>query len=257
MKNINFIFENLKEIPHLKLPLQFDVKPLIEELKNIDYYEGYRKTKNEDESTFEMYYNNWKGVGIIDIVPDGRMSMMRSPGIDEKYVESIDGKSKLSLSLDKSGNLITYITDIGKNMPKCIETVHSVVEKPLRARISKIQPKSSLTWHSHFQNFLGKNTVGSNDKWKHVILHIPLITNNDVYMGVSKFPLKENPNQEIYYKNYEPGSLYVFNGWHDHNAFNNSNKERIHIMFYGLLSDKKLNPLLETTIKTYDGPRIK
>lgn len=254
--NSDDVYEKLKQIPHLELPLTFDVSPLIEELQHIDSYEGYRKTKNEDESTFDLYYNNWKGRGLIDIVPDSRMSMMRSPSPTEKTVTSIDGKTKLTLEVDQN-NIKTYVTDLGEKMPKCINSIYSVTDFPLRARISKISANGNITWHSHFQNFLGKNTAAGNKKWRHVIVHIPLITHPDMQMAVTKFPLSKNPNQKIFYKHYEPGKTYVFNGWHDHNVFNKSNLDRIHIMLYAPLFDQKILNLLKKAIKNYNGPWIK
>lgn len=253
---IDRIYDALKGIPHLELPVNVNIGPLVNELPYIDSYEGYRKTKDEDEKTFDLYYNNWKGRGLIDIVSDSRMSMMRSPSPLERTVTSIDNKTKLTLELDQDNNIKTYITDLGKKMKQCVNTIYSITDYPLRARISKISANGNITWHSHFQNYLGKNTVGSSKKWRHVIVHIPLITHPNMLMAVTKFPLSDNPNQEIFYKHYEPGKVYVFNGWHDHNVFNKSNYDRIHIMFYAPLFDQKVLNLIDKSIKNYDGPWI-
>jgi hypothetical protein len=254
--NSDKIFDELKSIPHLQLPLKFDVEIFKKELKHIDSYEGYRKTKNEDEKTFDLYYNNWKGRGLIDIVPDSRMSMMRSPSATEKTITSIDNKTTLTLELDENNNIKTYITDLGEKMTECVKAIYSVTDYPLRARISKITANGNITWHSHFQNFLGKNTVSGSKKWRHVIIHIPIITNPNMLMAVTKFPYSENPQQEIFYKNYEPGNAYIFNGWHDHNVFNKSTEDRIHIMFYAPLFDQKLLNHITQSLENYNGPRI-
>lgn len=254
--NIDEIYEELKNIPHLELPVKINTGLLIEELKYIDSYEGYRKTKDEDEKTFDLYFNNWKGRGLVDIVPDSRMSMMRSPSPSERTVTSIDNKTKLTLEVDQDGNIITYVTDLGEKMTECVNTIYSVTDCPLRARVSKISANGTITWHSHFQNYLGKNTVGGSKKWRHVIVHIPLISHPDMQMAVTKFPLSKNLNQEIFYKHYEPGKAYVFNGWHDHNVFNKSDLDRIHIMLYAPLFDQKILNLIKQAIQNYNGPRI-
>lgn len=256
INEIDEIYEDLKSIPHLDLSVAIDTNPLIEELKYIDSYEGYRKTKGEDEKTFDLYYNNWKGRGLIDIVPDSRMSMMRSPSPSERTATSIDNKTTLTLEIDQDNNIKTYVTDLGEKMSQCVKTVYSITDYPLRARISKISANGNITWHSHFQNYLGKNTVGGSKKWRHVIIHVPLITHPDMLMAVTKFPLSENPNQEIFYKHYELGKVYIFNGWHDHNVFNKSNHDRIHIMLYAPLFDQKILNLIKTAIQNYNGPRI-
>jgi len=253
---VEYAFNKLKSIPHLRLKKDFDVLYAIDELQLIDEYIGYRKTIDEDYSTSDLYFSNWKGRGLIDFVEDSKLSMMRSPNRKTGIVTSGDGQATIKFTYDENGKIKLFVTDLGKKTRNILDIVYSLTDNPLRTRVTKIMPNGQITWHSHFQNYLGANTLGGDKEYWHCIVHIPLITNPLAEMGVTRFSHKTYGINPVW-KHYSVGESWVFNGWHDHNVRNkNLFESRIHIMAYMPLKCRKFMNILMESIEEYNGELI-
>jgi len=240
--------ETLKTIPHLKLPINFGVEPLVEEvtpaLPHLIGYELPGEDRTEKER--ELYRNSWRGRGLIDLEPDSSKGMLDA--------RSYQGQPPpFEIQRTPWGQPIYHHTDMAKVMPFCMLVIDQLFERPERCRIAAIQSGGNLYWHSHCQYISGN--YSNHSQYNIAIVHVPIITNPKVKFGVTKFHHSEHGYHPVW-QHYAAGECWLLNAWHEHNVRNESDENRVHLMMYGSLTDFKLQPLIKDAVENYDGPYI-
>ena len=235
---INEHKEILKNIPHLKLDIEVNVQSCISELDNVPELIGYQLPSRND------YKDVWKGRGLIDYEPDSTKGMMDA--------RSFKGQpSPFRFKYNDDGDALLFETEL--HLPNMYDTIYKIFKRPDRCRISQISAGGSLFWHSHCRFHSGNYEDVS--EYNMAIIHIPLITNPRTKFGVTKFPNQIHGINPIW-QHYEVGEVWLLNSWHEHNAINEGETDRIHIMAYGQLDDEYLSPHLETAVNNYSGEFI-
>ena len=257
---MNDIIETLKRIPHLLLPVEIshvEHALMLSELENIPELVGYELPGGNPEKV-ERYRKNWKGRGLIDLEPFSEKAMRDARPL-KSDIESLkeyfrNPPLKTDYQIDpKTGKRepVFYETELACKAPVMLSVIRSMFENPGRCRITSIAPGGSLDWHSHCQ--FSSNNYGDVE-YDTAIVHIPLETNMKVKFGVTKFP--RDDNNEVFYQHYSAKKAWLLNSWHEHNVFNRSYFERVHIMIYGKFDDAKFSKILEKAVNEYGGPLI-
>lgn len=244
------MFEELKRIPHLRLPITFDVKLLREEVSDMPELIGYElpgEDRSEEERGF--YRRNWKGRGLIDFEDDSSKGMF-----DARPYQG--GESPLNIRRSPDGKPYYWRTELANTMPSTFMVIDQLFREPGRCRITSMRSGGSLFWHSHCQFRSGN--YEEHGEYDLAIVHVPIITNPEVKFGVAKFE-RDNTDHRTdnpYLQHYAAGECWLLNAWHEHNVFNEGFNDRIHLMMYGSLRDPKLLPYLATAMGSYEGPYI-
>jgi len=242
------ISNKLKTIPHLKLPISFDVARMVEEVRpilpNLVGYELPGSDRSVEER--DEYRDNWRGIGLVDFETDSSKGMLDA--------RSYRGQPPpLTIERTPWGAPIYYHTDMAEHAPQCMNIIYQLFDDPGRCRITSIRSGGGLHWHSHCQFKSGN--YGSYTQYDIAIVHVPIITNPNVELGVTKFHHSEHGiNPE--WQHYAAGECWLLNAWNEHNVRNEGEDDRIHLMMYGSLSDPKLNALMHDAVENYDGPYI-
>jgi hypothetical protein len=240
--------EKLKSIPHLKLPINFDVDPLVEEvtpiLPNLIGYELPGEDRTEEERN--RYRENWRGRGLIDFEPDSSKGMFDARPYKNQ-------PSPFEIERTAWGKPIYHHTELAEVLPFCMLVIDQLFYEPGRCRITSMRSGGSLNWHSHSQFYTDnyKNHV----EYDIAIVHIPLITNPNVDFGVTKFHHSEHGTNPIW-QHYGVGECWLLNAWHEHTVKNEGDEDRVHLMMYGSLKDIRLRSLIDDAVEQYDGPYI-
>ena len=255
------ISHQLNEIPHLNITKYLPEVPLEEMLTELlqftsnDFYPYI--TGNKNKQLAEHMAKNWHGFCIIDSCNEGRHNV--------DYLTTENNFDKLTFNFDEVGNLLYAPTDVGNLMPKTITYLNSIIDYPQKTRISRIMPNGgNATWHSHYKLALtGDKKFKMNDQFRldnkivEPVLHIPLITNKDVWFGISSKNPARTSDFKIQWQHYHIGEVWMFNSFFYHNVYNKGTSFRDHIMMYMPFDDKKMLPILKQAINDYNGPRIK
>jgi hypothetical protein len=250
----------LNLIPHLNLTKYLDEVPLELLLKDLfkfetnDFYPYI--TGNSDPRIAKHMANNWHAFCMIDTCKSGKHNI--------DYITTTNNFNKLEFHQDEVGNFIYKPTDIGELVPNTIDYLYSFIESPEKTRMSKIMPNGgNATWHSHkllAEKGDSRFNIGDRERLEANIItpviHIPLITNKDSWMGVCEDHPGVNPNTNKIWKHYNPGEVWLFNSYYFHNAVNNGKNSRTHIMMYAPIDDLKLMPILEKAVAEYSGPLL-
>lgn len=238
--------DKLKDIPHLNLTDYLPKIPLENILSELNQFadNDFQPYTNGliRKNYLDQIQSKWQGLCLIEYCREGR--------------HHIDYKTTNNHSLTFHSNNQCLPTDIGLLMPETIRYLQTIAKTPDRTRLLKLLPGGDASWHSHYQ--LAKSGISNVDG--HVIVNpviqIPLITNKDVRMLVSKEDPKINRACRRYSKYYSPGEVWVFNSYHYHNTVNLGNTARDHIMMYANLDDKLLFPIIEQAVEEYHGEII-
>lgn len=250
----------LNEIPHLNLTRylpRVPIEDMLDELSQFtdaDFYPYI--TGNPNKELAEHMAKNWHGFCIIDSSKEGRHNV--------DYLTTENNFNKLTFNMDKDGKPVYGPTDVGQLMPKTISYISSIVDYPQKTRISRIMPYGgNASWHSHYKLALsGDKKFAMNDdtrlanKIVEPVLHIPLVTNPDVWFGISASNPNYDRNFKAHWKHYNVGEVWLFNSFFHHNVYNKGTVPRDHVMMYVPFDDKKLMPVIEQAINEYTGIRI-
>jgi len=251
---IKEVAEALNQIPHLNLTPYLPEVPLRSMLKDLFQFDDSEFfpyiTGNTNPELQKTMANNWKAMCIIDTCTSGRHNI--------DYMTTQNNYDKLEFRFDGEGNPVYAPTDVGDLVPAMIDYIYSISTKPGKTRISRIMPHGgNATWHSH--RLLaddGDKRFTSKDLYITPVVHIPLITNKNVWMGVSETSPPRDKDAVKHWKHYHPGEVWLFNSYYFHNAFNGGTTYRDHIMMYMPLDDEKMFPIFKQAINDYKGIRL-
>ena len=259
-QRLQILSDKLNLIPHLNLTKYLDEVPLEKLLRDLfkfdsnDFYPYI--TGNPNPQIAEHMAKNWHAFCIIDTCKSGRHNI--------DYITTTNNFDKLEYHQDNNGNYVYRPTDVGELIPDTVEYLYSIATSPEKTRMSKIMPKGgNATWHSHkLLAEKGDDRFKISDRERLAaniitpVVHIPLITNKDVWMGVCEQHPSIHPATKKMWRHYHPGEVWLFNSYYFHNAVNNGANPRTHIMMYVPIDDEKLMPVLEKAVAEYDGPLL-
>lgn len=260
-KELIEISHELNQIPHLNITKylpEVPIRSMIKELLQFDDNDFYPYvTGNPNKELAKHMAENWKGFCIIDSCVEGRHNI--------DYLTTANNFEKLNFKFNENGDPDYGVTDVGTLMPKTVEFLYSIIESPQKTRISRIMPNGgNATWHSHYKLALtGDKKFKMNDQFRldnkivEPVLHIPLITNKDVWFGISSKNPSITSDFKIHWQHYHIGEVWMFNSFFYHNVYNKGTSYRDHIMMYMPFDDKKMLPILKQAISDYKGPKIK
>lgn len=255
------ICNKLNQIPHLNLTKYLPTVPYKEMLRELmqfndeDFYPYITGNKNEDLA--KHMAENWKGFCIIDTCREGRHNI--------DYLTTENNFNKLTWNIGEEGKFVYRVTDVGELMPTTTNYLYSIIKEPQKTRISRIMPNGgNATWHSHYrlaQTGDKKFEMNNDERLQYRIvepvLHIPLITNQNVFFGVAENnPGIDGKYQSATWQKYDIGEVWLFNSYFYHNVYNKGSIPRDHVMMYARFDDEKLLPIIEQAIADYNGPLL-
>jgi hypothetical protein len=222
----------LRSIPHLELNMHYDAELMTEEYLNLQNKFGVRGY-NADYAMLTNYYKDrWMGISL----------------------NSEDGELYTELKVrDRNNDAQSFrMTEAGKESPYLMEILSSLGSENKRARVLVLAPKSTVGWHSHYINY---------QKEEHLqVTQVPFVVpENFKYVVMNGFDYAFSDFTKVpktYSQEYMPGSAYIFNSYHYHNVFNNSDDYRVTLEFHTDLSIRKTFNIVKNAVEAYDGPLI-
>ena len=238
--------KKLDKIPHLYLGKNYDLGRLQAELDTIDpaLFVPYR-TKSR---YVEKMARDWHGVSFCS--PGGTLH-------DDLSEEYYAPKTNFEY------------TSLTKQCPYIQEMIEDLGGAYRRARLMRVNPGGSLTWHKHSceSSIEGQWRGGElRVNWYEVIAHVPLRTNPQFSYEVIETASYQTVDfltepLRIHRKNYPAGEAWAFNGVHVHNVFNRSKDEPRYTMMLQLdLRTRKTFEIMSAAVERYmaneEGPLI-
>lgn len=263
ISNSNEIEAKLKNIPFLKLDVDFDFDGIKEEILSnsvwYDYIPPYFKLTPEVKER----HKNYKHFTISTVDPSKKSSIVREHFAWWTNPEKTEVQHYYDVPIN---NRNWYWTDIADKFPKLKDLILTITDKPILCKIVKSGTEHSLGWHSHQNDSL----IKWYNKPEQCIMHIPIITNSNVAHIVSKdmpaddkrltfLTQDEYKNSDKFYiENFTEGSVWFFNGYWPHAYKNYSTRmDRYTILFYSDLDDNPtIRNLMVRNIEKYNGPII-
>lgn len=243
--NIDRLIGEITAIPHLDLGLRFDQLQMVQDYMHIckdpQVIQPYRTSTPRIATKIA---NAWQGVSLFS--PDGSLHSDLTENPSDHAMSGLP-----TPIVDKAPYMVSILEELGGyDREKNVGT---------RARIMTVQPKSSLTWHSH--QFDVEGGVEKFRPWM-IIVHIPFIVPSEFRYSVipiQDFRLRDHENEKmrIYSQNYAPGHATLFNSIHYHNVFNDSEVvPRISLMVHLDLRNPITFKIVDEALAHYEGEYI-
>ena len=218
------MLEKLLNIPHLDLGFEFDVTEMLHDVEAINNYMPYQSTYEQSK---ELYKKHWSGASLISI--DG--SVFGDMEELKVYPKTLPKETELAAACP-------YLMEI-------LKTLNCDKE---RSRIMRIGPNGHLDWHSH--------VLHHRQNMKRLVVQIPIYVPQGFTYSVVRAndlsKLRKGQKVKTYDMEYKAGRAYIFNSYHPHNVFNNTDEYRITLMTY--MDYEKNKQILQKAIDNYDGP---
>ena len=226
------LIDRLRVIPHLTLPVTFDLQAMQSELSCIDEFLPYHSVAAEAREKMRMSF-----FGRSLIAPNG---------------DSRAGLSEMDLFRMK-----VTPTELAAQMPVTMAAIQFMGAETYRSSIMLIPSGKSLYWHAHIKQPLHVMTV-----------QIPLVMPANFWYEVTPERNLVGPilpavgRQQIaddalvFRANYPAGKPTIFNSYHFHNVFNRGPAGRITILLYCNLELSRFRQLVVDAIDSYSGPLI-
>lgn len=219
--------DKLNRIAHLPTSFTFDHNKILEEVTNLPmemspFQSGLRYGKLMTDIHYKL---NWVSTALY----------------------SIDGSTKSDPEEPWTGDFIP--TEAIKLCPYTDSIIKQLGGGKLLARLDNILPHSSVGWHGH-------QGEARQPPWISVYqlpLSIPrqakysVLNSMDYRLSDFSSPIPQ------YDLSYEEGRLYVFNSYHYHNAFNDSDEPMLFIRFYVDIRDSSVEEFLRKELSSYSG----
>lgn len=252
-KQIQDLYQKLLNIPFLKLGQVDNFDSIQQEAETA--YQKYHSSLEPLHTSYskDSLMLNLDVLGLFDYKGLAEASSRCDSSLTNYLI-----RGKMSIPF-KQGEK-TVATKISQEVPILRDYLKELFEHPGRIRFSVLRPNKSVGWHSHY-NVSTELTI-----------HIPLITNSDVYAQVARcefdqltteedwFP--ESP-KECYTQHFAPGEIWLLNSKHYHRLVNNGTTDRVHVWATAYLHDQNGAPvntslvqLLESAVNRYTGPLV-
>lgn len=154
----------------------------------------------------------------------------------------------------------TVATKFSHEVPILRDYLKELFDHPSRIRFSVLQSNKSVGWHTHY-NVSTELTI-----------HIPLITNTQVYAQVARCDFDKLKTEEDWFptnpkechtQHFAPGEIWLLNSKHYHRLVNDSPTARVHMWATAYLYDQNRMPvnaelmrLIESAVNNYTGPLV-
>ena len=236
----------LKELPHLKLDVpNFDYTTAKIEIENAigtNYMQMDMRNSKEQKTVGSLHHPHWKMRSIINYTPhsDKFLQKQSKESATWEYPEYQPNASKKIDKVDRltCEDMEYYKTDLYSKLPTVTDYLFThLCESSYRVHVMQIGANGYLNWHNHAR-LPWDRQISLNDK---AIVHIPIYTHPNINMLVKK-------DKHIYAEHYKEGSVYVFNQIYDHAVENNSDIDRIHVVAFIPLTDKKFTKVVEKSL---------
>ena len=220
----------LKDIPYLKLDVDFNLDLLIEECYTITSNFDLKPYESKFRFIRKKYSKAWSGISLAS--SDGELYT------DLSEINETDNETYKDTKLK-------YVVPY---MYNCIDKLNGG-RPDTRIRLMAINPKKSLVWHSHVQEH--------NQPLDIVTVQIPIIVPDEFYYCTVDWRefkwykrfFKPERFKTLQKFELEPGNAYYFNSYHYHNVYNNSNTEsRFSLMLYLDLKNKFVQNLFKQSL---------
>lgn len=253
LDRVKALQDKMNRIPHLNISKYLPQPPIREMIKELfqfddsDFYPYITGFMNENAK--KHMADNWKGMCIIDACKSGKHNI--------DYLCTENNFEQLEFRFDENGNPVYAPTDVGLAVPNIVNFLYEIAERPGKTRISRMVANGgNPSWHSHRLLANGGDEKFVSKELLKYVLHIPLITNSKSIMGVTTKNPYEHPEVHRYWQKYNSGDIWIFNSYWYHNAVNQGEHHRDHIMMYVNVDDEKIVPVLEQAVREYQGPLI-
>lgn len=216
------MIQRVLDTPFINLDVNIDVRRLLNEYQLIEREYGFENYQTKYWPVRRKYARSWSGICLFS--SDGGL-----------YSDMYEG-DQATVRATELLLMCPYMYDVVKKIggPNFNE----------RARILRISPRESLVWHNHtFEHGQSATTL---------TIQVPIIVPpNFQYCVVKNTDFKwhkrfSKPNKfkHIATMTPDPGQAFVFNSFHYHNVFNNSDQYRATLMFYVDYNDPHVQSLI-------------
>lgn len=219
----------LKDIPYLKLDVDFNLEQLVKDCYNITSTHELQPYKSNFRFIRKKYANAWNGICLA----------------------SSDGELFSDLSEIKNETNKYQDTELKNIAPYTYHVIDKLNggRPDTRVRLMAINPNKSLVWHSHVQEH--------NQPLNIITVQIPILVPEEFDYCVVDY------REFKWYKRFwkperfktlekfklEPGSAYYFNSYHYHNVYNNNKRDpRLSIMMYLDLNNKFVQKIIKRSL---------
>lgn len=227
---VNTLIKQLDNIAHLPTSVTFDAQKVLDELMALPYEMNPFKSGFRFDRQMKIHDDdaNWDSIALCSISGD----------VYSDPEEPWTGDFKETEALKKCPYLQEFIKSMGGGK--------------LLARFENIKPRHSVGWHGHVKE-------AGQPEWI-AVYQMPLSIPKDSKYSVinyMEYRLSDHKTAIPQYDScYENGTLYVFNSYHYHNAFNYSDEPMYMIRFYVDSRDENVRSFLEREISDYKGDLI-
>ncbi|MGF1526940.1 MAG: aspartyl/asparaginyl beta-hydroxylase domain-containing protein [Candidatus Competibacterales bacterium] len=223
------MLEDVLRIPHLSLGLEIDAKALIADFEAITAVYPLRGYRTVHKPAERFYRENWSGICLTS--SDGGlytdMSELARPGSQQRFTKALERAPYMKALLER------FTSD------------------KIRGRIMKISQGGSLFWHSH---------VLEHGQPPHILTcQIPIVVPPGFRYGVIDaiaYKASDLTQLQVHWADYRPGEAYIFNSFHYHNVFNDSNQDRYTLMLYLNYKTAAIRQLIDAAMAHYRGPLL-
>ena len=219
---LEITLNNLSQIAHLPLPIQFDASKILLEIQGLEFYP----------------YNSWEDI---------KAGCYIESSWDSIALYSINGDCKSDPKEAWTGEFKE--TDAIKKCPYLRELLLSLGAGNLLARIERINPNGSAGWHSHVLESKQPEWISV---WQ-LPIQMPENSKFSVLHYMDYRCSDFNKPIPVYEESYPVGRGYCFNSYHYHNAFNYGDSPMIMVRFYVDSRNPNIRNILESSINNYDG----
>lgn len=213
---------NLSQIAHLPLPIEFDASKILSEIQGLEFYP----------------YNSWEDI---------KAGCYIESSWDSIALYSINGDCKSDPKEAWTGEFKE--TAAIKKCPYLRELLLSLGAGNLLARIERINPNGSAGWHSHVLESKQPEWISV---WQ-LPIQMPENSKFSVLHYMDYRCSDFNKPIPVYEESYPVGRGYCFNSYHYHNAFNYGDSPMIMVRFYVDSRNPNIRNILEFSINNYDG----
>lgn len=232
---VEALSEQLINIPFMSLHREFDLDWLKKEASQVDRYVPYMTVFGNEELKAK-YARAWAGRSLLAYEEDS------TSGMTELVGEAAERALTLPL----------VSTDLALSCPYIMSVVEDLRGHFRHARLMRIAPKSSLSWHSHVNNQGQRPTT--------VTVHVPILMPEEFRYSVTKGSNLQGgkvvDQSKVFNAKFTAGRATYFNSYHYHNVFNDSDEERISLMLYVGLYDEVAFDMFLAALGKYTGPRV-
>lgn len=234
------LVQEIKRIPHLKLPISIDLEGLKREANamELDRAHELHHTSGVPDWYFEHHKNSYRGQCLVDYTESG-----------ERGMEDVEGDlyDEPDAQVDEQGRLRYFVTPWGLKMPQSLSTLRQITPYLNRTRLIRTPPQGGIHWHSHH------NGVYRIEYLRLAVVILTLETNPECYHGVRDY---RSENSQKFFQRYESGTAYLFNAWHEHEFWNKGNSDRLTLISYLNFPDETLLKFLQPLVESYSGPKM-